>query len=30
MKDIKTLFESEKEDYYKPVWIGNFYSKKLY
>ena len=25
IKDIKTLLESEKEDYYKPVRIGNFY-----
>ena len=24
IKDIKTLLELEKEDYYKPVRIGNF------
>ena len=23
-RDIKTLFEQQKEDYYKPVRVGNF------
>ena len=27
IKDIKNLFEHEDEDYYKPVRVGNFWSK---
>ena len=26
-RDIRNLFESEKEDYYKPARVGNFHSK---
>ena len=27
IRDIRDLFEQEKEDYYKPVRVGNFWSK---
>ena len=27
IRDIKNLFEQEKEDYYKPVRVVNFWSK---
>ena len=26
IRDTKTLFEQEEEDYYKPVRFGNFYN----
>ena len=26
IRDIRSLFEHEEEDYYKPVTIGNFWS----
>ena len=26
IRDIRNLFESKKENYYKPVCAGNFYS----
>ena len=26
IRDIKSLFEQEEEDYYKPLRVGNFYS----
>ena len=26
IRDNKNLFEPEKEDYYKPIRVGNFYS----
>ena len=27
IRDIRDLFDQEKEDYYKPVRVGNFWSK---
>ena len=27
IRDIRNLFEQEKEDYYKPVRVGNFWSR---
>ena len=27
IKDIKTLFEQEEKDYYKPIRVGNFWNK---
>ena len=28
IRDIRNLFDNEEEDYYKPVKVGNFWSKK--